>query len=412
MRKTQLKLIGAAIAVMLMASGCKTRTTAAPQAQAERSQAEQGDVGKEKQGDNAAQGTEEKNAESRQSEAGSDKTEEDKNGAKAQKETWTFKDQADYEVTVEIPVERMVVMQHHSLDILAQLGAQDQVVAVEKNWEKDLGDYMKDVFPGVESLPSPGDLKEWNVEEIAALKPDVVIAASQANPDTMEKIRELGIPVVVVSLRGEGKQDEAQNPRLSDADKAYTDGCEWAVKTLAKLTGTDEKAEQIWNFCMESRDIVEKAVGEIPDGERIRVFVANEGEQTYGNDKYVGAQLLRAGAVNVAAGEIQGYKPYTFEKLAQWNPDVIIVQDRYREVYEQITTEARYQELKAVKDGNVLLAPYWTKPWGNPDTDSIALGELWLASQFYPDKVSEDLVKEKAEAFYKDFYGIDFTGTV
>lgn len=391
MRRTRWTAAALAAAMVLAASGCQAGgETKAPQ------------------------GTEEPKETQKTETAGKETEKEaaDETGTEAQKEEWTFTDQADYEVTVQVPVERMAVMQHHSLDILAQLGVQDKVVATEKNWESDLGDYMTSVFPGIEELPTPGDLKEWNVEELAALKPDVVIAASQANPDTMEKVRELGIPVVVVSLRGEGKQEEAQNPRLSDADKAYTDGCEWALKTLGKLTGTEDKAEKIWDFCMESRAMVEEAVGDIPDGERVRVFVANEGEQTYGNDKYVGCQLLRAGAVNVAAGEIQGYKPYTFEKLAQWNPDVIIVQDRYMSVYEQITTDARYQELDAVKNGKVLLAPYWTKPWGNPDTDSIALGELWLAHQFYPEKISAEQVEERAAQFYQEFYGIEFTGTV
>ena len=55
-----------------------------------------------------------------------------------QKTDYTFVDQADNEMTVQVPVDRMVVMQHHSLDILAQLGAQDKVVATEKNWEKIL----------------------------------------------------------------------------------------------------------------------------------------------------------------------------------------------------------------------------------------------------------------------------------
>lgn len=344
-----------------------------------------------------------------------EKVSEDKNAptqeqTQVQKEDWTFVDQADNEVTVQVPVDKMVVMQHHSLDILAQLGAQDKVVGTMTKWNNLLGSYMSDVFPGIEELPTPGDLEQWNVEEIAALEPDVVIAASQANPDSIKQLNDLGIPVVVVSLRGEGKQEEAQNPRLSDADKAYTDGCEWALKTLGKLTGTEDRADKIWDFCEESRSIVEEAVGNVADEERVRVFIANEGDQTYGNDKYVGCQLLRAGAVNVAAEEIQGYKPYTFEKLAEWDPDVIIVQDRYQSVYDQITSDPKYSNLSAVKNGKVLLAPYWTKPWGNPDTDSIALGELWLASQFYPDKVSKDLVKERAEKFYEEFYEVPFTG--
>ena len=328
------------------------------------------------------------------------------------KEEWSFKDQADNEVTVSVPVERMVVLQHHSLDMLAQLGAQDKVVGIESKWKSDLGDYMTDVFPGIEDLPMPGGLSEWNVEQIADLKPDVVIAASQAPEDAMQQVRDLGIPVVVVSLRGEGKQEEAQNPRLADADAAYTEGCKWAIETLGKLTGTDEKAADIWQACTESRDIVDKAIGSVADDQRIRVFVACPDSKTYGNDKYVGCQLLRAGAVNVAAQDIQGYKPYTIEMLANWNPDVIIVQDRYPEVYQSITTDASYSELSAVKSGKVILAPYWTKPWGNPDTDSIALGELWLSHTFYPDKVSTSVVEDHAKDFYSNFYGIEFTGSV
>lgn len=331
---------------------------------------------------------------------------------KTTQEEWTFTDQADTEVTVKVPVERMAVMQHHSLDMLAQLGQQHKVVATEKNWVSDLGTYMRDVFPGIDDLDTPGDLTDWNVEALVALKPDVVIAASQANPDAVKQVRDLGIPVVTISLRGEGKQEEAQNPRLADADAAYTEGCKWAIETLGRLTGTQDKAEAIWQMCMDSRAIVDEAIGEMDDADRVRVFVANEGDQTYGNDKYVGCQLLRAGAVNVAAQDIQGYKSYTFEMLANWDPEVIIVQDRYQEVYDTITTDTKYQELSAVKNGKVLLAPYWTKPWGNPDTDSIALGELWLAHQFYPEKVDEGTVREYAEKFYRDFYGLEFTGTI
>ena len=52
------------------------------------------------------------------------------------------------------------------------------------------------------------------------------------------------------------------------------------------------------------------------------------------------------------------------------------------------------------------------RPWGNPDADSVALGELWLAHMFYPSKVTTDIVMERAKTFYETFYGVPFTGTV
>ena len=328
------------------------------------------------------------------------------------KEEISFKDQNDYDVTVAVPCERMVVLQHHSLDMLCQLGAQDSIVGIVDSWQKNLGDYMLDVFPGIDKLDMPGGLDTWNVEQIAELNPDVVIAASQAPEDAMQQVRDLGIPVVVVSLRGEGKQAEAQNPRLADADAAYTEGCEWAIKTLGKLAGKEEVAEEIWNFCLDSRSIVDAAVGDISDDDRVKVAVLANGI-AYGNDKYVGCQLLRSGAVNAAAlAGVQGNTDYNAELVATWNPEAIITQDRYPDDYKTITTDPQYAELQAVKDGKVIEAPYWTKPWGNPDTDSIALGELWLSHTFYPEKVSAEQVEEKAKAFYEQFYGIEFTGTV
>ena len=323
---------------------------------------------------------------------------------------YIFTDQAGNEVIVKAPVERMVVLQHHSLDIICQLGGQDKIVGVESTWQRDLGDYIADIWPAIKDMP--GTLTQPNIEEIAKLKPDIVIVASQSDQASAAKLREMGIPVAVISLRGEGKQAEAQNPRLSNADKAYTDGLRGAIEILGHLTGRDAKAKELWAFAEESRAIVEKAVGSIPDAERVTAIPVSSKHMVYGNDKYVGCMLLRAGGVNPAAKDIQGNGEYNVESLAKWNPDVIISQDRYPEIYKEFTTDPAYAQLRAVQNGNVIEAPYWAKPWGNPDADSVALGELWLAHMFYPDKVSADVVMERAKKFYETFYGVPFTGKV
>ena len=327
-------------------------------------------------------------------------------------ETYKFTDQAGNAVEVKAPVERMVVLQHHSLDIICQLGGQDKIVGVESTWQRDLGDYIADIWPAIKEMKTPGTLSQPNIEEIAALKPDIVIVASQSDQASAAKLREMGIPVAVISLRGEGKQAEAQNPRLSNADKAYTDGLHNAIEILGHLTGRDAKAKELWAFAEESRAIVEKAVGDIPDAERVTAIPVSSKHMVYGNDKYVGCMLLRAGAVNPAAKDIQGNGEYNVESLAKWNPDVIISQDRYPEVYKELTTDPAYAQLRAVQNGNVINAPYWAKPWGNPDADSVALGELWLAHMFYPSKVTTDIVMERAKTFYETFYGVPCTGTV
>ena len=324
----------------------------------------------------------------------------------------SFLDQNDHKVVIKAPVNRIVCLQHHSLDILTMLGAQDKVVGVVKDWNGLLGGYMKDVFPGIEKLPTPGTLENANVEEIAKLKPDLVIVAAQFKADQVKQLEALGIPVMTVTLRGEGKQAEAQNPVLANADAAYTRGCEWAVKKLGEVTGKEERAAKLWDFAMADRKYIEEHLNTVPPEKKIRVFVANEGNITYGSDKYVGCQLERAGAVNVAAKEIKGVREVSVEQVAKWDPDVVIVQDRYKSTYDLILSQEPWKAVRAVRQGRVILAPYWTKPWGNPGPDSIALGELWLANQFYPDQIPKDVVAAKAKAFYQEFYGIPFAGTL
>ncbi|WP_075573020.1 ABC transporter substrate-binding protein [Megasphaera coli] len=343
---------------------------------------------------------------------GAERQEQTTSAVQQQKETWNFVDQAGNEVTVKTPVDRMVVLQHHSLDIICQLGGQDKIVGVESTWKNDLGSYIADIWPAIKDLPTPGTLKQPNVEEIAKLHPDIVIVASQSDQATAKKLREMGIPVAVISLRGEGKQKEAQNPRLANADKAYTDGLYQAISILGKLTGRDEQAKKLQAFCEESRTMVEDAVGNMDDAQRVRAIAVERKDSMYGNDKYVGCMLQRAGGINAAAADIQGNGAFTPEQIAKWDPDVIITQDRHHDVYRMFTEDPAYAQLRAVQNGNVIEAPYWTKPWGNPDADSFALGELWMAHIFYPDKVSADAVLQRAKEFYKTFYGVDFTGTV
>lgn len=323
----------------------------------------------------------------------------------------TITDQANREVKVGFPSERIVCLQHHSLDIITQVGGQKSLVGVVKGWERLLGSYMRDVLPGIEDLPTPGDLNDCNVEEIAKLKPDLVIVAVQFDKGKIAQLERLGIPVLVVALRTwQGEQKEAQSPELADPDTAYTLGCKWAVETLGRLTGREKQAEALWHFAMENRKYVEDRLGDVPDAQRIRVFIANENNMTYGTGKYVSCQLERAGAVNVAAKELKGYKEANFERVAKWDPDVIIVQDRNKAVYDEILSSEKWKPVNAVKHGRVYLAPSWTKIWGNPGPDSIALGELWLANRFYPERFDESVLKNKVERFYGEFYGIPFKG--
>jgi iron complex transport system substrate-binding protein len=328
--------------------------------------------------------------------------------SKAKTEVITITDQLGRKVRVSTPVKRIVVLQHHSLDILTELGMQDKVVGVMSDWEGLLGDYMKEVFPGIGKLPTPGTLKDANVEEIAKLNPDLVIVSNQMPEGTIKKLDKLGIPTIVVTLyEADKEQASTINPKLVDADEAYTEGLKWAIDTLGELTGSSERADKLWKMAMDNRKLVETTLKKVPEDKRIKVYIANEQNYTYGTGKYVGIQMERAGAKNVAE-TLNGYVQVNVEQVAKWNPEVIFVQERYKEVLEQIKNSPQWAGIDAVKNGRLYIAPDYTKPWGNPTPESIALGEVWLAKTLYPDQFKDVNLDNLIQKFYKEFYGIDY----
>ncbi|QWU16971.1 iron complex transport system substrate-binding protein [Paenibacillus sophorae] len=328
--------------------------------------------------------------------------------APSAKPTYTIVDQLGR--TVEIPkkVDRIVALQHHTLDIMLELHAQDKLVGVLRDWESLLGSYAADVYPGIRNLETPGSISELNVEAVASLKPDVVFVSNQIPKETLAQLEQLGIPVVGITLYVADKEQASTiNPSLVNPDEAYTEGLKQAIDLIGQITGTENKAAELWNYVVSNRAIVSEHLSAVPEQDRIKVYMANENMYTYGTGKYVGVAMAKAGARNVAE-TIKGYKQVSVEQVTAWNPEVIFVQSRYASVLDEIRGDKAWAAIDAVKNGKLIIAPDYTKPWGNPTPESMALGEIWLAKTLYPDAFKDVDLNAMVQHFYQTFYGIDY----
>ncbi|AIQ11309.1 ABC transporter substrate-binding protein [Paenibacillus durus] len=328
--------------------------------------------------------------------------------APSAKASYTIVDQLGR--TVEIPgkVDRIVALQHHTLDIMLELQAQDKLVGVLRDWESLLGSYAADVYPGIRDLETPGSISELNVEAVASLKPDVVFVSNQIPKETLAQLEQLGIPVVGITLYVADKEQASTiNPSLVNPDEAYTEGLKQAINLIGQITGTENKAADLWNYVVSNRAIVSEHLSAIPEQDRIKVYMANENMYTYGTGKYVGVAMAKAGARNVAE-TIKGYKQVSVEQVTAWNPEVIFVQSRYASVLEEIRKDKAWASIDAVKNGKLIIAPDYTKPWGNPTPESMALGEIWLAKTLYPDAFKDVDLNAMVQHFYQTFYGIEY----
>jgi iron complex transport system substrate-binding protein len=319
-----------------------------------------------------------------------------------------FTDQIGREVHVPDEVNRVVILQHQTLNIAVQLDAMDKVVGVLDEWKKQLGGQYVRLAPKLPDLAMPGGLTKVNIEELLTLKPDVVFVTNYAPADMVKQIEDAGLAVVAISLLDVPPAEAVKmNPSVVDEPAAIDAGFATGVRLIADILDRKEKGEAMIAVTKKTRALVAERLADIPEDKRVAVYMANPDLSTYGRGKYTGLMMQRAGARNVA-NEIAGFKQVTMEDVLNWNPSVIFVQERYPAVVDEIKTTASWQTIDAVKNGRIYLMPQYAKAWGYPMPEAMALGELWMAKELYPDRFQDiDMLKE-ADAYYKEFYRTDF----
>ncbi|MCW2255309.1 iron complex transport system substrate-binding protein [Providencia alcalifaciens] len=321
-----------------------------------------------------------------------------------------FTDQLGRKVIIDDMVERVAVLQHQTLNLLVQLDATDKIVGVMGNWREQLGKNYERLAPKLTELPNIGDLKTVNLESLVQLKPQVVFVTNYAPQEMIDQITNVGIPVVAISLQKDNNSSEKNNlnPELEDEEQAYNEGLKEGIALIGDIVNKSDNANSLIKETFDSRDLVAQRLKDIPDDKRIRAYMANPELTTYGSGKYTDLMMKHAGAMNVAAATIKGYKQVSLEQVISWDPEVIFIQDRYPSVVDEINNDPRWQVIDAVKNKRVYLMPEYAKAWGYPMPEAMAVGELWMAKKLYPQKFADIDVDVAVNNWYQTFYRVKF----
>ncbi|MCT8265006.1 ABC transporter substrate-binding protein [Proteus terrae] len=320
-------------------------------------------------------------------------------------------DQIGRTVTIPDKVERTVVLQHQTLNLLVQLDATDKIVGVMSNWKQQLGDGYAQLAPSLEKTPKVGDLTSFDAESLVKLQPQVVFVTNYAPKEMIDKISALGIPVVAISLRKEVNDDKSTlNPTLQNEEQAYNEGLKEGILLIGDIVNKSKNAQALVNDTFKQREQVSQRLQNVPKEQRVRAYMANPDLTTYGSGKYTGLMMEHAGAFNVAASTVKGYKQVSLEQVIAWDPEVIFIQDRYPQVVDEIKQDARWQVISAVKNNRIYLMPEYAKAWGYPMPEAMAIGELWMAKKIYPEKFSDIDMQKAANDWYKKFYRTQYQG--
>ncbi len=250
-------------------------------------------------------------------------------GAQSGQGTITIIDDAGRQVHLDSAPTRIISHVPSITETIFALGLGDKLVA-----DDDYSDYPE----AAKTKPKIGGYFTPNIEEIVAMKPDLVLTDGEV-PDLITKLDSLGIPVAVV------------NPK--DINSVLTD-----IELLGNITGTQKEAKELTSDMKKRIDAVVNTVSSAPRPSVFYVFDATDPTKpwTAGPGSFVDSLINMAGGHNVAASASGPWIQFNMEQLISSNPDIILVDSSHGTAAispSQIKELPGWQDLTAVKGNRI-----------------------------------------------------------
>ena len=236
--------------------------------------------------------------------------------------TVSVMDDSGNTVTLAAPAQRIVSLAPHATELLFAAGAGNQVVGVSE---------YSDFPAAAKQLPSVGGSGQLDIERIASLKPDLIVAWSSGNNRRqLARLRKLGLTV----FESEPRNFEA----IADS-----------LERLGALVGRDEGRLHAQQFRQQVQTLEQHYAGRSP----VTVFyqIWSAPLMTL-NDAHIVSQAIKlCGGVNVF-GQLKPLVPtISSEAVLTANPDVIIVSDEKGKGLERWRS---FKRMQAVASGNLM----------------------------------------------------------
>ena len=294
----------------------------------------------------------------------------------------TVTDQLGREVTIEKQPQTLASGYYISTSLLIALGLQDELVGVEAKADKR--NLYSLAAPEIQSLPSIGTAKEFDLEGCAALAPDLVIVPAKLK-DSIPAMEEMGLTVLAVKPENE-------------------DLLCGAIDLLAQATNTVAQGNKLKNAITDAQaELSEKLGGtEMPS-----VYLAGNSSvlETAGPAMYQNTLIENANGTNAAADITDTYwAEVSYEQILDWDPDYIVLASDADYDVDSVLNDAALADCTAVKEGHVYQLPHAVEAVDSPVPASF-LGSYYLASVLHPDQVTEQDYEKAADNFYSTFYG-------
>jgi iron complex transport system substrate-binding protein len=211
----------------------------------------------------------------------------------------TIKDDRGKDVNITKYPQRIVSLGTSFTEILFAIGADGQVVGVDKT----------STYPaGALSKTNVGSFYTLNAENVTALEPDCVITWTFAT-STISTLEGLGFPVI------------AYNPTsISDTMRV--------IKSIGNATGKSSAANDVVDLMQQRIDGITDKVAGISQENKLKVYFELRNGKTAGPGALADELISMAGGVNIYGNNASKYPQPSLEFIVDSNPGVIIVENQ------------------------------------------------------------------------------------
>jgi iron complex transport system substrate-binding protein len=220
------------------------------------------------------------------------------------KQNISLVDDEGYLTTLTSVPQRVVSLAPSNTQIMFAIGAGSKVVGVT---DYDNYPYNFSAWIAAGNMTSIGGFSTPNMEAIASLHPDLILATSINDPD-------------VVTMRGLGYQVLVINP--NDVRGDLQD-----IALVGRAVGADNAAATLVNSINAQINAVTSKIADANFTSQPLVYyeIWWNPEMSAGGTSWVNDIISKAGGVNIFANETNQWPTISSESVVQMNPDVILL---------------------------------------------------------------------------------------
>ncbi len=241
-------------------------------------------------------------------------------------------DDQQISITLTAAPERIISLAPSNTEILYALGLGDRIVGVTDycNYPVEAGE--KDTIGGFSTV---------SIEKVVALTPDLVVGSDGNNPEAIERLRGMGIPVYIVDAKSMG-----------DVQKTITN--------LGYLAGIADQARDLNENLTARAETVAGISGTMSVHPSIAHVVWHDPIYVSGAGTFQDELIHLCGGVN-AFGSREDHVITGVEEFISLNPDILLINSGSgmggsdSEIAQYFRTEPRLTKLKAVTQDHIII---------------------------------------------------------